>query len=158
MLGYHPPGSDTTTPGPGSHPPPPGPGRNHPPGPGRPLPGPGRNPSRPGRPPPRDQADPPPRTRHTPPGSRLQHTVYKRPVRILLECILVSAVCFCLSVRRGGGSHVTITHDTLDLTIVPLLVISSGQDQRRSNLFICQLRTPPLVVLTSGGYYSIYGG
>ena len=29
-------------------------------------------------------APPPP-----PPGSRLQHTVYERPVRILLECILV---------------------------------------------------------------------
>ena len=28
-----------------------------------------------------------------PPGSRLQHTVYERPVRILLECILVLAVC-----------------------------------------------------------------
>ena len=25
----------------------------------------------------------------TPPGSRLQHTVYERPVRILMECILV---------------------------------------------------------------------
>ena len=35
----------------------------------------------PGRPPP-DQADPP--------GSRLQHTVNEGPVRILLECILVS--------------------------------------------------------------------
>ena len=69
----------------------------------------------PSRPPPPDQADPPPeqtpplgadsppRTRQTPPrsrphwdqadtpppGSRLQHTVYERPVRILLECILV---------------------------------------------------------------------
>ena len=58
----------------------------------------------PGRPPaPPDQADPPgtrqtpPQTRQTsppgpgrhPPGSRLQHTVYERPVRILLECILV---------------------------------------------------------------------
>ena len=34
---------------------------------------------------------PPPRTRQTtpPPGSRLQHTVYEWPVRILLECILV---------------------------------------------------------------------
>ena len=30
----------------------------------------------------------PPRM-ETPPGSRLQHTVYERPVRILLECILV---------------------------------------------------------------------
>ena len=51
--------------------------------------------------PPRDQADPPgmenppgagrpPQTRQTPlPGRRLQHTVNERPVRILLECILV---------------------------------------------------------------------
>ena len=31
----------------------------------------------------------PPGSRH-PPRSRLQHTVYERPVRILLECILVS--------------------------------------------------------------------
>ena len=43
---------------------------------------------------PPDQADTPqtrqpPWTRQTPPGSRLQHTVYERPVRILLECILV---------------------------------------------------------------------
>ena len=30
-----------------------------------------------------------PRSRHPPLGSRLQHTVYERPVRILLECILV---------------------------------------------------------------------
>ena len=47
---------------------------------------------RPGRPPPDqtplDQADPPLRIRQPPPGSRLQHTVYERPVRILLECIL----------------------------------------------------------------------
>ena len=67
----------------------------HPPGPGRHPPGPGRHPPRPGRPPqtreaPPDQTPPPPpRTRQTPPGSRLQHTVYKQPVRILLECILV---------------------------------------------------------------------
>ena len=32
-------------------------------------------------------ADPP--GADPPPGSRLQHTVYERPVRILLECILV---------------------------------------------------------------------
>ena len=45
---------------------------------------------------PPDQTDPPPRTRQTPPpppptppGRRLQHTVNERPVRILLECILV---------------------------------------------------------------------
>ena len=28
----------------------------------------------------------------TPPGYRLQHTVYERPVRILLECILVTFI------------------------------------------------------------------
>ena len=49
----------------------------------------------PGRPPgtrqttPTHPHPPPPWTRQTPPGSRLQHTVYERPVRILLECILV---------------------------------------------------------------------
>ena len=40
----------------------------------------------------------PPQTRNTPPGSRLQNTVYERPVRILLECIPVSrsfAVVIC---------------------------------------------------------------
>ena len=42
--------------------------------------------------PPRSRHPPgadPPRSRH-PPGSRLQHTVNERPVRILLECILVN--------------------------------------------------------------------
>ena len=71
MLGYQPP--DQTPPPPGRppqirhhHPPPPT-------GPGRPPPD--------QTPPPPDQADPPP--------IRLQHTVYERAVRILLECILV---------------------------------------------------------------------
>ena len=32
---------------------------------------------------------PPPEQTHLPPGGRLQHTVNERPVRILLECILV---------------------------------------------------------------------
>ena len=31
----------------------------------------------------------PPGTKYTPPESRLRHTIYERPVRILLECILV---------------------------------------------------------------------
>ena len=60
----------------------------HPPGPGRPTPPPPRDQTPP--PPPRDLADPPPRDlADPPPGSRLQHRVYERPVRILLECILV---------------------------------------------------------------------
>ena len=42
----------------------------------------------PGADPPWDQP-PSPRDQTPPPGSRLQHTVNERPVRILLECILV---------------------------------------------------------------------
>ena len=38
---------------------------------------------------PSEQTPPPPGSRH-PPESRLQHTVNERPVRILLECILVN--------------------------------------------------------------------
>ena len=73
----HPPGLDTPR---SRHPPnPPGqgdtpPGSRHPPGPDPPGPD-----------PPRDQTPPPP-------GSTLQHTVNERPVRILLECILVLLV------------------------------------------------------------------
>ena len=61
-----------------------------------PLPRPGTHP--PGTrhtPPP--QSRPPPETRHTPPGSRLQHTVNERPVRILLECILVTSHLLIIS-------------------------------------------------------------
>ena len=59
-------------------------------------PGPGRHPGTRQTPPP-DQADTPPGNRLTPPGSSLQDTVYERPVRILLECILV--FMFMLVVR-----------------------------------------------------------
>ena len=90
---------------------PPGPGRPPRPGTRQNPPGPGR-PPRPRRtPPPPDQADPPgprrtpPGTRQTPPdqgepppGRTLQHTVNERPVRILLECILV--LCTNLQVSR----------------------------------------------------------
>ena len=40
----------------------------------------------------------PPLDGEPPPGSRLQHTVYERPVRILLECILV-IYCSCGNCR-----------------------------------------------------------
>ena len=63
------PGRPTHPPGPETHPQ----TRQNPPGPEtRPL----------------DQADPPDQA-DSPPGSRRQHTVNERPVRILLECILV---------------------------------------------------------------------
>ena len=45
-----------------------------------------RSPPAPGTPP---RPGTPPGPGRSPPGSRLQHTVYERPVRILLECILV---------------------------------------------------------------------
>ena len=35
----------------------------------------------------------PPRSRHPPRGSRLRDAVNEQPVRILLECILVSVIC-----------------------------------------------------------------
>ena len=58
-----------------------------PPGQGEPPPSREEPPPGPGTPPwTRENT---PRTRQTPPGSRLQNTVYERPVRILLECILV---------------------------------------------------------------------
>ena len=88
----------------------------HPPGADAPSPGADTPQSRPPRsrppweqmPPPRSRcppgADTPPRSRHppradipqeqTPPQSRLRYTVNERPVRILLECILVF---FCTS-------------------------------------------------------------
>ena len=77
---------DTTLPRDQTPPPPrpPGSRHHHPPGPdthplGADTPPPGS------RHPPRSR----PPQEQTPPGSRLQHTVYERPVRILLECILV---------------------------------------------------------------------
>ena len=80
MLGCHsPPDQAPPRPGPPDHTPPRA--DHHPPGPGTPSP--------------REQTTPP-WTRHIPPGSRpppesrLQHTVNEWPVRILLECILVS--------------------------------------------------------------------
>ena len=61
-------------------------------------------------PPPPDQAPPP--GADTPLGSRLHHTVYERPVRILLECILVTFCVrsrvtfelFTLSLSRGDAT------------------------------------------------------
>ena len=63
------------------------PQQGEPPGPGRPTP-------RPGRPPLPGPGRPPSQTWQTPPGRRLQHTVNERPVRILLECILVLIYMF----------------------------------------------------------------
>ena len=88
---------DTTSPpGPGRHPlrsdTPPGPGR-HPWDQADPPWDQADTPLEPGRPPwirhPPYQADTPADQAGNPPGSRLQHTVYEQPVRILLECILV---------------------------------------------------------------------
>ena len=84
--GTHPPGPDTPTPPDQTH---------HPPGPGTPPP-PTRTrhttPSPPGPDTPPTRHTPLDQTHHPPPGSRLRHTVYERPVRILLECILVETI------------------------------------------------------------------
>ena len=80
MLGYPPPlGADPPQ---SRHPPPPREQTHPPPGADTPW---SRHPPRPGTP---------------PPGSRLQHTVNERPVRILLECIL-----FMTYFHRAGGGH-----------------------------------------------------
>ena len=50
-----------------------------------------------------------PREWRTPPGSRLQHTVYKRPVRILLECILVFLHVSVILFGGGGVFPACIT-------------------------------------------------
>ena len=101
MLGYnhHPP---PDPPAPGSRAPPgPDPQSRHPPGSRHPLVADTPHPS--GADTPQEQTPQsrhPPETRHPPgadtppqeqitPGSRLRHTVNERPVRILLECILV---------------------------------------------------------------------
>ena len=49
------------------------------------------------------QEQTPPEADTPPPGSRLRHTVNEWPVRILLECILVTPVCD--SVHRGVSVH-----------------------------------------------------
>ena len=92
MLGYHPPGADTPlgsdTPVPDTTPQ------------GADIPPQEQTPPGADTPPDTTPRSRPPRGRHPPgpdtlpdqtppPGSRLQHTVYERPVRTLLECILV---------------------------------------------------------------------
>ena len=94
---------------------PPGPGRHHSPGPGKPptwirqTPPPwdqADTPHGPGRQPQPPQQGEPPLTRQTPPsrattpphpGRRLQHTVNERPVRIPLECILVTMCLYLIA-------------------------------------------------------------
>ena len=54
---------------------------------------------------------PHPQSRHPPRPGRLRHTVYERPVRILLECILVSDVISpCLSSDLIDSPHEVKTH------------------------------------------------
>ena len=76
----HPPPPRSRHPSPGTR----HPRSRHPPRTRHPL---EQTPTREHTPPPWEQT--PPDQTPPPPGSRLRHTVYKRPVRILLECILV---------------------------------------------------------------------
>ena len=67
--------------------------------------------------PPRSTQTPPeahiPQEAHIPPGSRLRHTVNERPVRILLECILV---CCCKHICCQHWQHwqLCINSENLD--------------------------------------------
>ena len=70
---------------------------------------------------PRDLADPPPDQTppplgpgRPPPGSRLQHTVYERPVRILLECILVLVMYIFMH-------YINLSHNSCPLTNIDLV-------------------------------------
>ena len=116
----------TTPPGPGRPPQdqaPPGPGRppkpppdkarppktRHPPDQADPL---DKAPPRPGKTPP-DQADPPP-------GSRLQYMVYERPVRILLECILVYDLF-----AEGGWGDLWMARRPLDSLLEIITAVNS---------------------------------
>ena len=74
---------------------------------------------------PSPEPDPLPRTRpppqnQTPPGSRRQHTVNERPVRILLECILVSSINTLITVPTNISWGV-ISHNCLLYYTVSLL-------------------------------------
>ena len=99
MLGCQPP-RDQRPPWTRQTPTPHPPGTRDPPASGRHPPGTRAPPPDQADPDPPDQADPPGPGRHPPPGSRRQHVVNERPVRILVECILVflmwnsADVCF----------------------------------------------------------------
>ena len=89
MLRYHPLPPDQTPPGADTPPPlgPDPPGSRHTPLSRHPTPPWEQTPPEQTQPP--RSRHPPPRSRPPPPGSRRHHTVNERPVRILLECILV---------------------------------------------------------------------
>ena len=100
--------------------------------------------------------------------------IYYRPPTKLLEGTVFSRIC-------RGGSHVTVTHDVLDLTVLPpptalsLAPLDMGPHYRGiprpspldrgmtsgghhwRPVWTCPLQdTPDTLVLTSGGYWSTY--
>ena len=79
----------------------------HPPGPDTPL---GAAPHPPGADTPLDQ---------TPSESRLQHTVYERPVRILLECILVmNSLTVEFSAQTKTNKKISTSRHIINITII----------------------------------------
>ena len=78
------------------------------------------------------QTRPSPQTRHPPRGSRLQHTVNERPVRILLECILV--VQFLTKMLPNNR----LAHTCLDQPLLQsfIYMISTMINTRGLNTFI----------------------
>ena len=149
---------DAIPPPPDQADPPPGPGRppqtrETPPDQGDP-PQTRETPLGPGRPPrtrrtPRDQADVPPMTRKTPPGSRLQHTVYERPVRILLECILVLE----MQTDSKLATLVTLTSLLETNTVICIKIIDTDV---KVNLLLVASRTHCIFYLSRSKQYHRY--
>ena len=99
------------------------PGSRHPPGPDT---------TPPDQTPPHPDQTPPP-----PPGSRLQHTVYERPVLILLECILV---CSRFAVSRNGYAFIPVSSS---LPPGPWLSTCSPLAATHSLKFLAASYSPP---------------
>ena len=81
---------------------------------------------------PREQTPPksrhPPQEQTHPPGSRLQHTVYERPVRMLLGCILVLVMVRLYSHKRDSESGITSRWVQRDSNL--MFTLSSDQDTK----------------------------
>ena len=96
---------------------------------------------------------------------------YRSPTKLQEDNVFS---CVFLSFCQGGGSHVTITHDALDLNVqpialppphralallLPLLLTSGGQDWvlvQTCSLEDFTVQPPPLV-LKSGGWILMMG-
>ena len=82
-------------------------------------------------------ADTPPEQTAPPPGSRLRHTVNERPVRILLECILVGNLLTFLQFRVMVEPLVR-TYFVHIFVAVKKMVVKKRRDNLTKNNRTCQ--------------------